>query len=590
MGYNTRKGHPALGSPFGQRAFWALVVCLLLAGCALPPAPPPKHADTTNGLPDVVEYNLGDAIITQTNFPEDSRFRNMPVRLNGIIAVPTAQPGPRPIVLIMHGTHPGCPVDAISHVDTWPCAPEVERANYRGFAWLARQLAARGYVALSINLNAEHTFGFGEAPPNVRLPQIVDLHLKALTKATAGGENKFGVPLQDRADPRRLAIIGHSRGGESAYWLARDGGLAAPDTFDKLGYGPAAGILLVAPAAASLMSTFSPVPMAIVLPACDGDVIDQNGQFFFETTRLSQTPSQWVASVWLERANHNAFNSLLGADMFLTSKRADCATLMPAEGQRGFLAAYAGDFLTAIFAQDTLAKKEAMARMGLDVSQPAPAALYGNAARVMWRPANDQRQTLLVPASDAELTTNLAGGAVTTQGSATHFCEAGFYSPMQKPGSEPCQRVNVVVPGQPAHAVVSWSQAGGAWRFALPKDLDATAFAVLSLRATVDPLSPLNAMGDPQAFTLRLTDADGKIAAVTTRPDEPALQFPAGETKADTFFGQLFTGRAPMTDLRVPLSQFAGVNLKTVREVALVFDQTPSGALFVADLAFVKAP
>ena len=83
-------------------------------------------------LPPAVEYNLGDATIIQERFPEDSRFRNMPVRLNGVIAAPEAG-GPYPVVLILHGTHPGCP--EVEHgVDRWPCDPAVEQPNYRGFA------------------------------------------------------------------------------------------------------------------------------------------------------------------------------------------------------------------------------------------------------------------------------------------------------------------------------------------------------------------------------------------------------------------------------------------------------------------------
>jgi dienelactone hydrolase len=566
-----------------------MLLAVLLAGCALPPAPPPRAIPISPGLPDVVEYNLGDATLTQSHFPEDSRFRNMPVRLNGVIAMP-AQPGPRPVVLVMHGTHPGCPTTGTGNIDPWPCAPEDEQPNYRGFAWLVRQLAAQGYVALSINLNAEHTFGFGEAPTNMRLPQIIDLHLKALAEANAGGANNFGVPLQNRADLRRLALIGHSRGGDSAYWLVRDGGLAAPDAFEKLGYGPVAGVLLVAPAVASDLPTYAPVPMAIVLPACDGDVVNQDGQFFLETARLAETPSQRVMSVWLERANHNHFNTVLRSDLFATQDRAECATLLPRDAQMAFLSAYAADFLSTLFGRDALAVKEAMTRMGADASEPAPNAVYGRDARVMTLPARDPRQTLLVPADADALTTGLAGGTVTAQALTTHFCDAGFYTLQQKPDSAPCRRVTLVVPGQPAHAVASWEQAGGEWRFALPQPLDASTFAALTMRATLDPLSPLNAKGQPQRFSVRLTDAAGKTATVATTPDAPALQFPIGEIKPDDAFGELFTGRAPLTDLRMPLDGFAGVDLKAIREVALVFDQTPSGTLFLADLAFDQAP
>ena len=99
-------------------------------------------------------------------------------------------------------------------VDRWPCDPEMERPNYQGYEYLVRRLAAQGYVALSINVNAENTFGFGEPDPIERLQQLVDLHLKALSAANSGGPNKFGVELKGHADMNRLAFIGHSQGGE----------------------------------------------------------------------------------------------------------------------------------------------------------------------------------------------------------------------------------------------------------------------------------------------------------------------------------------------------------------------------------------
>ena len=52
--------------------------------------------------------------------------------------------------------------------------------------------------------------------------------------------------------------------------------------------------------------------MATVLPACDADVVDQVGQVFYEARLESQ--HDWATSVWLERANHNHFNSTLPDD------------------------------------------------------------------------------------------------------------------------------------------------------------------------------------------------------------------------------------------------------------------------------------
>jgi hypothetical protein len=49
-----------------------------------------------------------------------------------------------------------------------------------------------------------------------------------------------------------------------------------------------------------------------------------------------------------------------------------------------------------------------------------------------------------------------------------------------------------------------------------------------------------------------------------------------------------FTGLAPLTTIRLPLVGFAGVDLSDIAEIALVFDQTGSGALFVADVEAVR--
>jgi dienelactone hydrolase len=556
-----------------------------------PTSAPTVEPQATAGrvdLPPAAEYDLGKATIVQERFPEGDRFRTMPVRLNGLIAAPSGEGGPYPVVLILHGNHHGCPTDEMG-VDRWPCDPEVEQPNYRGFEYLVRELAARGYVALSININAENTFGFGEPVPGERLQQLVDLHLGALATAAAGGNNDFGVELAGRADERRLALVGHSRGGEESLRLARqlhDEGSATANR----PYGPVSGLLLLASTATAVEPTGgSPVPMAIVLPACDGDVISQEGQHFYEAARLAPQQTQWATSAWLERANHNYFNQLLPDDPFGRRGRPDCETLLEPETQRGFLVDYAADFLTTIWSQDPEAVREAADRLGLDVQAPAPDELYGLPARGATLAAAADRQPLLVPATAEELATNLVGSTVTEEGITTHFCPEGHYTPAMMPGSEPCRRVTVTIPGQPALAVVSWAEPGAAWRFALPAgDGDLTDYTTFSLRAAVDPLSPLNAAASSQAFTLQLTDGAGNTAGVQSRPDEPALAFPAGLVEEDDFSGGWFTGPVPMTTIRWTLSDFDGVDLADIGEIALLFDRTPSGSLFLGDLEWAR--
>lgn len=571
------------------RPLLTVIAVLTLAACT--PVQPPVASSTDDErlagvpLPPAVEYNLGETTLIQGQFPEDHRFHKMPVRLNGLIAAP-AEGGPYPVVLILHGAHPGCPVDEAG-VDRWPCDPEVEQPNYRGFGYLVRALAAHGYVALSININAENTFGFGEPYPLERLRQLVLLHMNALAKAAEGGENRFGVELAGRADGRRLALFGHSRGAEAAVALAREQLRVDMQRF----YGPTAGVLLIAPAAVLVdPEGGAPAPMALLNAACDGDVVDQAGNAFFEFARNAPEQTAWAASVWLERANHNHFNTILGSDFADQSERPDCAPLLDAEAQRAFLVNYAVDFLTTIFSHDPAQVRAAMVRMGIDAATPASAELYGLAAQAALLADPRHRLRLLTPLGEDDFAVSPVGGAVRAEGIATLFCPARYYTPFTAPELADCHRAEVTVPGQPAHALIRWDRPGGALRFELPIGLgNLLFFDAFSVRVAVDPLWEENPSGAPQSFSVQVTDRSGATARVAVRADEPALRYPAGEIQPDDVFGEIFTGRLPLTPVRVPLSAFEGVNLADIAEVALVFDQSESGALFVADVELVRA-
>jgi dienelactone hydrolase len=579
------------------------LLLLFATGCVMqivPPTPtvappaeitPETTPEATPEYAGVTDYDLGETFLLQPSFPEESRFHKMPVRLNGQIALPAQADGPAPVVVIFHGNHPGCPVPAGDTVDRWPCDPALEQPNYRGFDYLLSRLAAEGYVALSININAENTFGFGEVAAGTRTRQLLDLHLQALRTATDGGDNGFGVELAGRADLQRLALFGHSRGGEMAAWLANHTELAAADAYAQLGYGPVHGLLLIAPAVVSFLPDEAQMPQAILMAVCDQDVVGQDGQYFFEGARMAAGQAEWVLATWLEAAGHNAFNRILRDEAAMRPGRPDCEPMLAPEAQRAFLSDYAADFLTTIFSDSPDAVSAAGARLGLDVREPAPDTQYGLAARVgTLAPAAD-RQRLFVPFASDELVTHLLGGAVTEAGITTFYCEAGYVTPFVRPGSEPCKRVNFVAPANPEMVVLSWIEPGGAWRFALPAGArDLAGYRAFSLRAALDPTSPLNAPDATQAFSVQLTDGAGRVATVATRPDEPALQFPLGVLEEDEVFaGGIFGTPVPMTTLRLQLADFAEVDLGDIREIALVFDQTPSGSLFMADLEWVRA-
>ncbi len=393
--------------------------------------PPPTETAVPTNLPtppinipaQVISYNLGDDTIIQDNFPEDSRFRNMPVRLEGVIGVPGSE-GPHPVVLIMHGSHVICPDDI------WPCSPEEEQKNYEGYAYLVQALAEAGYVALSINVNAEHTYGYGEGVSPMRTTQLIDLHLGELAAANAGESDKFGIDLTGRVDLANMVWMGHSRGADLINWIVREQNLAT--SASPVGYGPVAGFILISPPFKELeLLPVVDLPFAVIMPACDGDVIDQRGQFFYESARLAEDRTDFATSVYLEGANHNYFNAILEAEQpDPLANRPDCTAekLLTAEDQQEFLTQYTFDFL----------------RQLADSSEQA------------------------------------------------------------------------------------------------------------------------------------------EVAA-------PPVVFPLGETQPAMFFdGDAFIGNVHMSSLRIPLASLTAVDLTQITEIALIFDQTPSGTLFWADLELVK--
>ena len=525
-------------------------------------------------LPPAVFYDLGETTLIQDNFAEDSRFRNMPARLNGVMAAPTGE-GPFPVVVILHGTHPGCPV--VGEVDVWPCDVEAEQRNYAGFEYLARELAARGYVALAPNINAEFTFGFGEPIFGVRLRQLLDQHLRALATAAGGGANDFGVELAGVADVGRLVLIGHSQGGEAANRLTRQFSLNAPETAAELGYGPVAGLLLVAPAFNNEGSTGSDVPLAVILPACDGDVMGLDGQHYYEAVRF-QAEHTWAMTALLEAANHNGFNTILGGDMISHSGRPACQTLLTPAAQQQFLVDYAADFLTAVLSDSEPKAAGARSRLGLSVTRPAPAELYGRPARVTVLPPSADRLPLFTP--------DEALGAANADGVTLFFCPPGY---TVEPELAPCRRPNFVNPGNPTMGVVSWP-GPSELRFELPVGArDLSGYTTLSLRAALDPLSELNAAGAQQRFSVRLTDGSGDMAVIIAGPGEPALQYPFGEfTESESFPPGVLDGVVHMTTVRLQLDSFAGIDQSDVAEIALWFDQTASGTLFMADVEVAR--
>ncbi|MFN2107824.1 MAG: trypsin-like peptidase domain-containing protein [Candidatus Promineifilaceae bacterium] len=559
-----------------------------------PTAPAPTPQPTARP-PIVVEYNLGETTITQEDYAADDPFRELPVRLDGLIGVPS-EAGAHPLVLILHGEHTGCPPDTETDAALWPCAREKEQRNYRGFEYLVQSLASQGYVAVAININGVYTKGFGEDASGggrlsqQRLSQIIDLHLERAITAAGGGENQFGVDLYGRIDPLRLVWIAHSASADLAARIIRERGLHEAVGAAFAGYGPVQGLLLAAPMMADQDALPPPdLPFAVLLPACDGRSPALAGQAYYEAAR-GQDRSTPALSVLLSAANHNQFNAAVPPDLASSLERPACRLenlLAPAE-QQGFLAGYAAAFSTYVTG-DAQESRDAASDLGLDPAVPVPGTLFGRDVLLSISPPTSAEELLFRPTGEAELSRNLLGGQVLAENLTLTFCPQGTAVFEAGSALAACHRLAANHPGNPPQMLVTWDKPGAALRLTLPEGgIDLSGHAALHLRAVPDPLSGLNPPGENMAFTVSLTDANGQSASVPVPAAEAALAYPAGEII--TGEPQRFSGHVQMSSLRIPLAAFEGIDLAAVSEMVLNFDGRPSGAIFLADLGFVRAP
>ncbi|MCB0201717.1 MAG: hypothetical protein KDI03_16755 [Anaerolineae bacterium] len=517
-----------------------------------------------------VPFDLGETNLEQT-WVANENLRNMPVRLEGMIAAPAAG-DELPIAVLIHGSHGvGCPADEMDEVQVWPC-PDDENHHYEGFAYLLEALAEQGFVAMSIDANPAFVAAFGDPADstNPRLVALFDLYLAQIAAAVDGEAVDFGVDLAGRVDLNQLVVLGHSQGGAGTVQIVY--GRADHTTTEQVnaGQGPIAAAILLAPEGSAPEDRHLPVPFAVILPECDRDVAGLAGQGYYEDARQATQRDDLAASIYLHHANHNRFNSALG-DETLGNASVICDQLLPAADAQSFLASYATQFFDWALGRG----EDNTAALGLDATQPAPDALLGVPALTSLALPTSQRLTL--PLGEE--------GRVGTA-TAVH-CEKGFIADEEKRG--PCGYYQLKQPGLPDEMAISWDGQGGAYEVTVPADSrDLSTYDVLHFRTVVNPVSELNAAGDQQSFSVQLEDGAGKTTKVTVT-NEPALAFPSGEMGFDDFWQvNTWDNHVILSSVRIPLSVFSGIDLTDVQTISLVFDATDSGAIFLTDLELLR--
>lgn len=493
----------------------------------------------------VKEYDLGEVTLSQ------AYGDNYPVRLHGEIGIPVGDEESYPVVFILHGSHP------ITTIET-------ERYD-KGFTYLIEKLASAGYITVTMNVNAQYSMGYyGEPYGYERLMKIFNAHLEALTKAVAGENMGYGMDLTNRADLHQIHLIGHSRSGQGIFAIYHDQRRKGEDSIKSLiALAPSLWIILADP--------YPNVPVGVIIPELDGDVSTLDGQDIYDELRTDKARQSWESLVYLYGANHNFFNEELDSD---TNRESAFSISLTGEQQRQFFANYAVDFLNTV--------KGVEVKEPFDISHNTVGQLYGH--KVLTSLQTHDSLTILSASDDINLS-NVLGGAISrVDADVIPLVNSSFYKedtaqPFTPPGNMNISIINM-----------SWSMRGGRVTLAIPDEYkDISDYDVLSLYLAIDSPSVLNMIDKNQAFSVEIEDKNGVRGKVILGPDTPALEYQPG--KVITYeepYVEYWSNFTPLSSVRIQLNEFENIDVTQVQAIHLIFDQSTSGSIMVADMSLMK--
>jgi hypothetical protein len=237
------------------------------------------------------------------------------VEMQAVVVAPVGAPGKRPLALFLHGRHTTCwdPADQENVTIDWPCAAGMLAIpSHRGYLQAQRLLASQGYVTVSISANGINGQDAEVLDAGAQgRSSLVRQHLARWADWSGGGRGSApDIVKSAPADLSKVLLVGHSRGGEGVNRAATDS--ISPPPGDTGYAGPVRwtirGTLLIGPTIFG-HNPAPDVPSVTILPGCDGDVSDLQGQMYLDATRGISRGAALHSALYVVGANHNFFNT-----------------------------------------------------------------------------------------------------------------------------------------------------------------------------------------------------------------------------------------------------------------------------------------
>lgn len=486
--------------------------------------------------------------------------------------------GPFPLVVLQHGNHgicraPDTQVDFSTTTFPPNCpAGQIPTPNHSGYEYFATRLASYGYIVASMNANAINVRANG----NPERGELVMEHLRYWEAwNSARGGAPFGTRFSGKVNLQNIGLMGHSRGGE---------GVLAGLEFNRQAGRPFGikGIITIGPVdfgrttSTTAVTTGNPVynatdtAYAVVLPSCDADVSDNQGMRVFDRASgtVEKVQPTTKSHLYIVGANHNFYNSeWTPEDPGFSCIDFPIITDRPQQEAIGMV--YVMGFM-----RTHLGGEDFKYLFNGDREQPSSIR-----TPVQHAYSESPSKTLLID----DFTNQFSPDVNTAEGPNSF----GNIKVIRCLGPA----CNLPPPAAWRHdqglavARIDWPGTGTGTPYYVihpgknASPVDVSGYALLSFRVAA-AFDVKNSLIGTQNFSIRLLDATGATSKVVAVADYKPITYPTG-------YG---TRRSVLRTIRIPLTDFANVNLKRILRVDLIFDKQPTGAIFLGDVMFAPKP
>jgi hypothetical protein len=429
--------------------------------------------------------------------------------------------------------------------------------SYLGYNYLLEHSARNGFIAASIHL-APGMRGRGRA-------EMLFHHLDRL-------KTMFGNRAADR-----IAIMGHSRGGEAVVQAV------------TMSLNPAIGhnieaVISLAPTdqyGRALLGEAAARPYLVIYGALDGDVagaavpggVPRKSGFSLYDRAYGASKSM----VFVHGALHGPFNTVWGGVDAPALPPGDAQKAIPQAAHRAVAQSYINAFLRCHIHGDTR---------------------YDGVIRGDWVPASVQqtgdgsiRLYVQYNGLDRLLVDNMVGNA--GAGGWSHSTIGGTVEDDDTLPEDPVEdwlhEIDDHSPHESGGLLFRWNEAGDRLRFELPSARDVSGFGYLSFRVAQRVGSDSN-MGAPQDFYVGLTDQGGGSRDIRV---SRFTDIPVPFERVDKPPGWERVTKSAMRTIRIPLDAFTiaaqeldSVDLTAVTQIAFEFGVRATGEIAIETVAF----